>query len=132
MPCTYPTGTLGERQASIAALLASENAASKNTQFDVEPQGASIYVHGQPGPSDATVRQLERDTAAMTADNPYTQANEKIVSYQAGALEQRVLHMQTADTLRTPTYTIFPKGDYFFSGTNRATEPPVTINSAFA
>jgi hypothetical protein len=132
VPCTYPTGTLGERQASIAALLASENAASKNTQFDVEPQGASIYLHGQPDANDATVRQLERDTAAMTADNPYTQDNEKIASYQAGALEQRVLHMQTGDTLRTPTYTIFPKGDYFFSGTNRATEPPVTRNSAFA
>jgi hypothetical protein len=131
-PCSYPAGTLGERQASIAALLTSENAASKNTQFDVEPQGAAIYVHGQPGPDDPVVRQLERDTAAMTADNPYTVANEKIVNYQAGALEQRVLHMQTPDPLRTPTYTIFPKGDYFFSGTNGAAEPPVTINSRFA
>ena len=41
--------------------------------------------------------------------------DEKIVEYQAGALEQRVLHMQTADPLRTPTYTLFPKPDYFFS-----------------
>ena len=103
-PCSYPAGTLGERQASIAALLTSENAASKNTQFEVEPQGASIYVHGQPGPDDPVVRQLERDTAAMTADNPYTVANEKIVNYKAGTLEQRVLHMQTRTrSVRRPT-----------------------------
>jgi hypothetical protein len=131
-PCSYPAGTLGERQASIAALLTGENAASKSTLFDVEPQGAAIYVHGQPGPDDPVVRQLERDTAVMTADNPYTIANEKIVNYQAGALEQRVLHMETGDTLRTPTYTIFPKGDYFFSGTNGPAEPPVKLTSTFA
>src|SRR5205085_7280147 len=55
-------------------------------------------------------------------------ANEKIVQYQAGDLEQRVLHMQTVDPLRTPTYTLFPKPDYFFS----ATGPNVSINSNFA
>jgi hypothetical protein len=54
--------------------------------------------------------------------------NEKIVDYQAGALEQRVLHMQTADPLRTPTYTLFPKPDYFFSTSG----PNVSINNAFA
>ena len=58
---------------------------SASTQFDIEPQGASIYVHGQPAANDPTVRQLERDTAAMTADDPYSGVNgEKIVKYQAG------------------------------------------------
>jgi hypothetical protein len=54
--------------------------------------------------------------------------NEKIVKYQAGALEQRVLHMQTADPLRTPTYSLFPKPDYYFStsGAN------VSINNQYA
>ena len=86
-------------------------------------------MHGRPAANDPAVRQLERDTAAMTGDDPYTGVNrEKITNYQAGALEQRVLHMQTADPLRTPTYTIFPKPDYFFStaGAN------VSINSGFA
>ena len=89
----------------------------------------SIYVHGQPSASDPTVRQLERDTAAMTGDDPYTGVNgERIVNYQAGATEQRILHMQTADPLRTPTYTLFPKPDFYFStsGAN------VGINSGFA
>jgi hypothetical protein len=65
----------------------------------------------------------------MTGNDPYSGVNgEKIVKYQAGALEQRVLHMQTADPLRTPTYTLFPKGDYFFSTTG----PNVSINNGFA
>jgi hypothetical protein len=125
--CNYAPGQIGELQANIKGLLSTT--ASSGTVFDVEPQGASIYVHGRPASNDPTVRQLERDTAAMTGNDPYTGVNpEKIVNYQAGALEQRVLHMQTADPLRTPTYSIFPKGDYFFSTTGAN----VGINDGFA
>jgi hypothetical protein len=127
VPCNYLAGTLGELQANIKGLLS--GTASSSTAYDVEPQGAAIYVHGQPGADNPTVRQLERDTAAMTADNPYSGVKgEKIAKYQAGALEQRVLHLQTADTLRTPTYTIFPVPDYFFSTTG----PNVSITQRFA
>jgi hypothetical protein len=126
-PCNYATGQIGELQANIKGLLS--GTASSSTQFDVEPQGAAIYVHGQPVANDPVVRQLERDTAAMTANDPYSGVNgEQITKYQAGALEQRILHIQTADPLRTPTYTLFPKGDYFFSSTG----PNVSINSSFA
>jgi hypothetical protein len=132
--CTYAAGQIGELQANIKGLLA--GTASASTQYDVEPQGVAIYVHGQPGPlpaNDPTVRQLERDSAAMTSGtftDPYSGVDhEKIAQYQAGALEQRVLHLQTADPLRTPTYTLFPKPDYFFSTSGN---PPVTINNNFA
>jgi hypothetical protein len=125
--CHYATGQIGELAANIKGLLSTT--ASSTTPFDVEPQGASIYVHGQPAADDPAVRQLERDTAAMTGDNPFSGVNgEKITKYQAGALEQRVLHMQTADPLRTPTYTLFPMPDYFF-GTSGAN---VAVNPAFA
>ena len=125
--CHYSAGQVGELAANIKGLLSTT--ASSGTQYDVDAQGASIYVHGQPGANDPTVRQLERDTGAMTANNPYSgKQNEKIAQYQAGALEQRVLHMQTADTLRTPTYSIFPVPDYFF-GTSG---PNVAINNGFA
>src|SRR3954464_1795385 len=127
-PCNYPAGTIGELQANVKGLLSGSPSAS--TQFDIEPQGASIYVHGNPAADDPAVRQLERDTAAMT--NPHDTYsgvnNEKIVDYQAGALEQRVLHMQTRDPLRFPTYTLFPKPDYFFSTSGS----PVSIFSNFA
>ncbi len=126
-PCQYASGQVGELQANIKGLLS--GTASGATPFDIEPQGAAIYVHGQPAANDPAVRQLERDTAAMTGDDPYTAViGEKITNYQAGRLEQRILHLQTADPLRTPTYTLFPKPDYFFStsGAN------VAINSGFA
>ena len=126
-PCNYAAGQIGELQANIKGLLS--GTASSSTQFDIEPQGASIYVHGHPAANDPIVRRLERDTAAMTASDPYSGVNgEKVTKYQAGALEQRVLHLRTADPLRTPTYTLFPKGDYFFStsGLN------VSINNSFA
>ena len=127
-PCNYGPGQIGELQANIKGLLA--GTPSAGTQFDIEPQGASIYVHGNPAANDPAVRQLERDTSAMT--NPHDVYsgvdNEKIVDYQAGALEERVLHMQTIDPLRMPTYTLFPKPDYFFStsGSN------IGINNGFA
>ena len=59
-------------------------------------------------------------------------ANEKIAAYQAGALEERVLHMQTADPKRLPTYTLFPKPDYFFSFSTKPGTPNVSINPGFA
>jgi hypothetical protein len=126
--CTYPNGSIGELQANINGLLSGTRSAA--TAFDIEPQGASIYGHGQPGLHDGTLRQLERDTAAMRADNPYSgKLHEKIVKYQAGEVEERILHMQTADPLRLPSYTLFPVPDYFFgtSGT-----PNVSINPLFA
>jgi hypothetical protein len=125
--CNYAIGQDGELAANIKGLLSTT--ASAGTQYDVDAQGASIYVHGMPAPDDPTVRQMERDTAAMSADNPYSGVNdERIAKYQAGAVEQRILHMQTNDPLRMPTYTIFPVPDYFF-GTSG---PNVAINPAFA
>ena len=78
--CNYATGQIGELQANIKGLLSTTPSAS--TQFDIEPQGASIYVHGNPAANDATVRQLERDTAAMTnPHDPFSGVdNEKIVA----------------------------------------------------
>ena len=84
---------------------------SATTQFDIEPQGASIYVQGNPAADNPAVRQLERDTAAMTnPHDPYSGVdNEKIVHYQAGALEQRVLHMQTDRPAALPDVHAVPE-----------------------
>ncbi|HJQ50164.1 MAG TPA: hypothetical protein VJ838_06615 [Gaiellaceae bacterium] len=124
--CNYTSSQVGELAANIKGLLSTTPSAG--AQFDVDAQGASLYVHGQPGPNDPAVRQLERDTAAMTNTNAYSGVTEHIAQYQAGAVEQRILHMQTNDPLRTPTYSIFPVPDYFF-GTSG---PNVTINNGFA
>jgi hypothetical protein len=129
--CSYPPGTIGELQAYIPGLLS--GTASAGTAYDVEPQGASVYMHGQPGLNNPTLRQLERDTASMTANNPYSgKQNENIVKYQAGGVEQRILHMQTADPLRTPSYSMFPVPDYFFATSVPSGTPNVSINPGFA
>jgi hypothetical protein len=130
--CSYAAGQIGELSANLPGLVATQF--GNTTAFDVEPQGASIYVHGQPAPNDAAVRQLERDVAHITADNPYSgTTGERIVNYQAGQLEQRILHVETADRLRTPTFSVFPKGDYFFSqGPQNCTNPCVSTVSRFA
>jgi hypothetical protein len=119
VPCRYAHNQVGEVEANLPALLQKER--GNTTPFTVEPQGASIYVNTlnkqpvSPPANDPAVRQLERDTAALTADNPHSGVSgEKIVNYQAGATEQRILHLETADPQRTPTYTLFPKPDYFF------------------
>ncbi len=130
--CSYAAGQIGELSANLPGLLATQF--GDTAAFDVEPQGASVYVHGQPVANDPAARQLERDTAGITADNPYNGTTaEKIVNYQAGAVEQRILHMTSGDPLRTPTYTIFPKGDYFFGqGPQNCTSPCVSTFSRFA
>jgi hypothetical protein len=137
-PCRYASGQIGELQANLPQLLAGET--DDNTAFDVEPQGASLYVRGQPGPADPQVRGLERNLSRITGNNPYRgNPNERIVNYQAGATEQRILHLETADPLRTPTITVFPKPDYFFdaaapacaASTNPAADC-IRVNPAFA
>jgi hypothetical protein len=148
VPCRYTHNQIGEVQANIVGLALKER--GNSTPFDVEPQGASIYIHNptvQPGTTptsppanDPAVRQLERDTAALTANNPHSGVTgEKITNFQAGATEQRILHLETADPQRTPTYTLFPKGDYFFdpaspncSASTNPQQDCVKINSAFA
>jgi hypothetical protein len=132
--CVYAANQVGERQANLPLLLQKER--GNTTGFAVEPQGAAVYVNGNPAASDPALRQLERDTAALTANNPYTGVNgEKVVNYQAGAVEQRILHLQTADPLRTPSYTIFPQPDYFFDATfpkcGASTDPAADCTANF-
>jgi hypothetical protein len=141
-PCRYAHNQIGEVQANLPALLAQER--GNTTPFDVEPQGAAIYVHGtgpvSPAANDPAVRQLERDTAALTADNPHSGVTgEKVVNYQAGATEERLLHLVTADPQRTPTVTVFPKPDYYFdpaapacAGAADPASACVAVNSKFA
>jgi hypothetical protein len=128
-PCTYTDQQIGELQVNLTAQLAGTD--SSGTPYDLEPQGASIYVHGHPGARNPAVRQLQRDTAAMRGDNYYSgRTDEHIVKYQAGKVEQRILHMRTADPLREPTYTMFPVPDYYFE--TSATDPAEKITSAYS
>jgi hypothetical protein len=135
VPCSYAAGQVGEREANLPLLLQKEQ--GNTTPFAVEPQGASMYATGNPASNDPALRQLERGTAGITANNPYSGVTgEKIINYQAGAVEQRILHMQTADPGRTPSYTMFPQPDYYFDPTfpkcGSSTNPATDCASTFA
>jgi hypothetical protein len=112
--CSYPAGTLGEQAINIHGLL--QNQLANSTPFYNEPQGNSVYITGNPGPNDATTRQLERDFANAQANNSYD-ANpaQNITQYEADPAVEQLLHFVNADPNRTPSFTVFPKPDFFLS-----------------
>jgi hypothetical protein len=113
----YASGQIGEINTNLPGLLAAQK--GNTTPFAIEPQGAVIYVQGRPGPTDPVVRRLERDIGSLTnPHDPYTDNDdEPIAAYMAGSVEQEILHLVNADADRTPTFTLFPKPDYFFGST---------------
>jgi hypothetical protein len=133
VPCTYPSGSFGELGGNIQGLLATER--GNTTAYSIESDTApEFYVTGNP-PADAPqVRQMERDVASLTANNPYTgNSSQLITNYLADPTEEAILHMVNADPARTPTFALFAKPDYFFfnAGTSCPT-PCVSQSAAFA
>ena len=130
--CTYPAGSFGELAGNLTGLLATQK--SNTTPFTLENDSApEFYVTGQPGPTAAPVRTLERDVAGLTANNPYSgNATEKITNYLADPVEEGILHMVNADPARTPTFAMFAKPDYFLSAGSATCSPCVTQNTGFA
>jgi hypothetical protein len=130
--CTYAPGTFGELSGNLTGLLATQ--ASNTTPFTLENDSApEFYVTGHPGPTDPTVRTLERDTGGLTAANPYTNTTQPITNYLADPTEEAILHMVNADPARTPTFAMFARPDYFLStGAANCTIPCVGVNGGFA
>jgi hypothetical protein len=130
--CTYPAGSFGELDGNLTGLLATEK--GNTTPFALEQDSApEFYLPGQPAPDNATVRTLERDTAGLTASNPYTGTTQPITNYLADPAEMAILHMVNADPARTPTFAMFARPDYFLTpGSTTCTGSCVTQNTSFA
>jgi hypothetical protein len=129
--CTYPAGSFGELAGNLPGLLATQT--GNTTPFTLENDSApEFYVTGQPGPTDPAVRQLERDTASLTATNPYAGGSQPITNYLADPTEEAILHMVNADPARTPTFALFARPDYFLSSGPTSCSPCVTQNTGFA
>jgi len=112
--CGYPTGTFGELDGNLTGLLATEK--GDTTPFSLEADTApEFYVTGDPAPGSPTVRNLERDVAGLTADNPYAGGTQDIANYIADPVEEGILHMVNADPARTPSFALFAKPDYYLS-----------------
>jgi hypothetical protein len=115
--CSY-SGTsprrIGEMQVDIHGLLIHQE--NNSTPFYNESQGNSIYIKNQPGPNDPVTRQLERDFFSATANDVYDgNVPENITQYEADPTVEALLHFVNADPARTPSFTLFPKPDYFFT-----------------
>ncbi len=134
-PCTYshvncpsvaipvcPSDNVGELNVNMSGLLATQQ--NITTPFRVHSDSApTVYITGNPAPTDPVTRAFERATGQLTAMNWYKGQSENMTIAMADPVEMKLLHMITADPARTPTFTWFAKPDYFVfaSGTACAT-----------
>src|SRR5205085_5130666 len=93
----------------------------------------SVYVNGQPAPTDSSVRKMERDVLGLNAIDPYVDPTPKPVFQQiADPVEERTLHMINSDPARTPTFTPFANPDYFVTDVNPSCGSNPCIDYHFA
>lgn len=132
VPCVYPTdsatGTtydlIGEIDADLNGLVSPLDSTAFAEHEDSAP---TIYIIGDPtstdfNPSspDSLARGLELAMGGLTAPDPYTGENVSTLAAMADPVEEKLLHMVTADPLRTPNFTYFGNPDFFFDD---ATQP---------
>jgi hypothetical protein len=118
-PCTY--NRVGEINADLARMIRTQY--GDNTPFTVHSDDApTVYITGNPGPTSPVTRTLERESAGLSWLNPYTgQVQNDITVALADPVEEKTLHMVTADPARTPTFTLFADPDWFFFATGGTT-----------
>ena len=134
VPCTY--AQIGEINVDLSRLLATQR--GNTAKFTIHSDSApTVYITGNPSQTDPVTREMEQDVALLTALNPITGNTDKLTAALAGVTEMKLLHMVTADSNRTPTFTLFGNEDYFiFSSGSTAScnggTPCVTEPSGFA
>jgi hypothetical protein len=62
------------------------------------------------------LRAYERASGTLTVTNPISAATDTIAQDMANPVEFKILHMQTLDPLRNPSFIIFGNPDYFVTG----------------
>lgn len=111
-PCTY--NRVGEINANLSAMMRTQF--GDTTPFSVHSDDApNVYVNGNPGRTDTAVRRLEREMSQLHWTNPYTGSVQNgIMVAMADPVEEKTLHLVTADPFRTPTFTPFADPNWFF------------------
>ena len=116
-PCTY--AHVGEIDTSIDRLLLTQR--QNATPFSVHSDDApTVYITGNPAPTDAVTRTLEHDVAALTVPNPITGNDDKLSDLLADRAEMKLLHMVPFPADRVPTFTMFANDNYFISVASNA------------
>ncbi len=114
-PCTY--NRVGEINADLRRMIRTEF--GDTTVFSVHADDApTVYVNGNPIRTAAVARNLERESAQLSWLNPYTGLVQNDITVAlADPVEEKTLHMVTADPARTPTFTLFADPNWFFFAT---------------
>jgi arylsulfatase A-like enzyme len=123
---TCPTNQIGEVTANLQTSTSGTTTnpglmplgqPAYDIHFDSAP---TFYVSGQPGPTDPSVRKLERDVGNLTSLDPYVRDSAGAVQSvpltdaMVDTVGEKALHMVNADPNRTPTFTWFANPDFFF------------------
>jgi hypothetical protein len=117
-PCTYGNtvgNEVGELALNFRGLLQAETGITTSASVNSD-SAPDIYLTSDPGPNDPTLRAFERASGTLTVINPISGATDTIAQSMANSVEFNMLHMQTFDPLRTPSFTIFANPDYFVTG----------------
>src|SRR5438270_11981156 len=125
---TCRSNQIGEVHANLAALLpAVEPSAAVHSD-----EAPTVYVAGNPGQTDPSVRKLERDVAALNVNDPYAGKTVPLTVSLADQNEMRALHMVNADPARTPTFTLFGNADFFLTTSNPSCGGNPCVSPGFA
>lgn len=122
VPCNY--SKIGEIDGDMPALLKHEFGITTpfDNSFDSSP---SFYLNNRPAQTSQTItRPFERAVGQLTAPNPVTGRTTHVANYLADQTELRLLHMVTADPLRTPTFTMFGNPDYYWQTYSNCPKQP--------
>ena len=117
-PCTYgntPGNEVGELNLNFRGLLQAETGITTSASVNSD-DAPDIYLTTNPGPNDPTLRAFEQASGTLTVINPISGATDTIAQDMANTVEFNMLHMQTFDPLRTPSFTMFANPDYFITG----------------
>jgi hypothetical protein len=112
VPCTYDHTKFGEITTFVDRLLLTQR--QNTTTFTVHNDDApTVYINGNPAPTDPVTRTLERDINALIVTNPITGNNERLSALLADQAEMKLLHMIPFFADRVPTFTMFGNDNYF-------------------
>ena len=98
--CTYATH-VSEVNGDLKRLVATYNAnhgTTATTDFSVHSDLApNVYITGNPARDTATARDLEKAMSDITVTNPYSHQQQNLFVAMADPVEEKLLHMVTAD-----------------------------------
>jgi hypothetical protein len=125
-PCVYgstPGNEVGELNLNFRGLLQAETGITTPASV-TNDDAPDFYLTGNPGPTDPTLRAYERASGTLTVTSPISGATDTIAQEMANPAEFKILHMQTFDPHRNPSFTIFANPDYFVTGSTACGTSP--------